>query len=60
MSTSKPQKVQLLPFQQQNISSNQQQVPLPYLGGERLIAAIWMTSALNKITQKASGGGKKG
>jgi hypothetical protein len=49
-----PVKKQLLPFQQENVASNQQSIPLPYLAGVRLVAIRWFTPALNEVTQKAS------
>jgi hypothetical protein len=54
-----PAQVNLVPFQQENVATNQQSIPLPYLAGTRLIAVRWMTDALNEVTQQASGG-KKG
>jgi len=60
MSTSKtPVKVQLTPFQAENIASNQQAVPLPYLAGTRVVAIRWISPALNEVTQQAQGS-KKG
>ena len=50
---------QLLPFQAENVASNQQAVPLPYLAGTRLIAVRWITPALNQVTHQATSG-KKG
>ena len=58
--SSKAQQKQLLPFQQQNVASNQQGVPLSYLGGVRLVAVKWITPAFGKITQTVPGAGKKG
>lgn len=49
-----------LPFQQENVASNQQNVPLPYMSGERLMAGRWIAPALDKLTQQAAGPGKKG
>ena len=61
MSASKtPVKVQLLPFQSENVASNQQSVPLPYLAGTRVIAARWISPALNQVTHQVQGSGKKG
>ena len=54
-----PTKPNLLPFQQENVATNQQAIPLPYLAGIRLIGLRWMTSALDEVTQQA-GSGKKG
>ena len=60
MSTAKtPTKQTLLPFQKENIASNQQAVPLPYLAGTRLIAVRWISPALNQVTQQVKGAGKK-
>ena len=52
--------VQLVPFQQENVSSNQQRIPLPYLGGERLIALRWITPALDQRTKQVASNTKKG
>ena len=61
MSVSKtPTKVTLLPFQQENVASNQQGVPVPAFGGERLLAVRWITPALDKLTVQVKSGGKKG
>ena len=61
MSASKlPVQKQLLPFQQENVASNQQSVPLPYMAGTNLIAVRWITPALDKITFQVTGAGKKG
>ena len=61
MSASKlPVQKQLLPFQQENVASNQQSVPLPYMAGTNLIAVRWITPALDKITFQVKGAGKKG
>ncbi|MDI1336300.1 MAG: hypothetical protein PSU94_08985 [Lacunisphaera sp.] len=54
-----PVKQALLPFQKENVASNQQAVPLPYLAGTRLIAVRWITPALNQVTQQVKGAGKK-
>lgn len=59
MNQNTTQKTEPLPFQKENVSTNQQNVPLPYFAGERLIAVRWITPALNRITQKAASG-KKG
>jgi hypothetical protein len=53
--------VKLLPFQQENVSTNQQRIALPYMRGERLVAVRWITDALDHQTQtvpKSSGKGK--
>jgi len=55
-----PVQKQLLPFQQENVASNQQAVPLPYMAGTRLIAVRWISPALNEVTQQVKGSGKKG
>jgi hypothetical protein len=61
MSVSKqPQKTEPLPFQKENVATNQQNVPLPYFAGERVIAGRWISPALNQIRQQATGAGKKG
>ena len=49
-----PVKKQLLPFQQENVASNQQSIPLRYLAGTRLVAISWFTPALNEVTHKTS------
>ena len=51
--------VNLLPFQQENVATNQQQIPVPYLAGERLIAVRWQTPALNEQTKQANSATKK-
>jgi hypothetical protein len=55
-----PVKQELLPFQKENVASNQQAVPLPYLAGTRLVAVRWITPALEQLTQQVKGAGKKG
>ena len=53
--------VKLLPFQQEQLATNQQRIPLPYSRGERLIAGRWIAPALDEIKQqvpKSSGKGK--
>lgn len=57
---SKPAKKELLPFQAENVATNQQSVPLPYAAGTRLMAIRWVSPALNRITQQAQGTDKKG
>ena len=59
-STKTPTKVTLLPFQQENVASNQQGIPVPVFGGERLLAIRWITPALDELTQQVKSGGKKG
>ncbi len=54
------QKRQLVPFQQQNVGSNQQNIPLTYFAGTRLIAPHWITDALDEQQYPVTGGGKKG
>lgn len=56
----KPTEKELLPFQQENVATNQQNVPLPYVRGTRLVAGRWITPALDKITHNVPGQGKKG
>lgn len=56
----KPTKKELLPFQQENVASNQQNVPLPYVRGTRLVAGRWITPALDQISHNVPGAGKKG
>ncbi len=51
--------VQLLPFQQENVATNQQNIPVPYLAGERLVAIRWMTPALQEKTKQADSTTKK-
>ncbi len=66
MSYAAPVKPTLLPFQSQNVASNQQRVPVAYLAGTRVIAVHWLTGAMNErktqVTngKKGGGGGKKG
>ena len=61
MSASKtPVKKELLPFQSQNVASNQQGVPLAYLAGTRVMAVQWISPALDEMTQKVKSSGKKG
>jgi hypothetical protein len=55
-----PIKEEAIPFQKENLATNQQAVPLPYLAGTRLVAVRWITPALNKVTQDVKGAGKKG
>lgn len=55
-----PAKKELLPFQQENVASQQQNVPLPYVRGTRLVAGRWISPALDKITHNVPGAGKKG
>ena len=55
-----PVKKQLLPFQQENVASNQQSVPLKYLAGMRVVAVSWMTPAMNEVVVQTKNGGKKG
>jgi hypothetical protein len=55
-----PTPVNLVPFQQENVSTNQQDIPLPYFAGERLIALRWISPAFNETTTQAQGAGKKG
>jgi hypothetical protein len=57
---SKTPKKELLPFQQENVATNQQNIPLPYVRGTRLVAGRWITPALNRVTQTVPGTGKKG
>lgn len=60
MSFSKaPVKKELLPFQKENVATNQQAVPLPYVRGTRLVAVRWITPATDQVTQDAPSG-KKG
>lgn len=58
--TAKPDKKELLPFQQENVATNQQNIPLPYVRGTRLVAGRWITPALNKVEHTVPGAGKKG
>lgn len=55
-----PTKKELLPFQKENVASNQQGVPLPYLAGTRVIAVRWITGAMNEVTTQVPSNGKKG
>lgn len=56
----KPVPKELLPFQAENVASNQQSVPLPYMAGTRLIALRWISPATDMMTQQVKGSGKKG
>ena len=61
MSSSKePVKKELLPFQENSVTSNQQSVPLPYFAGTRLLAGTWISDALNPTTHQVPKAGKKG
>lgn len=61
MSTQRPKtQVQLTPFQAENVSTNQQKIALPYLGGERVVAVRWMTSLSDKREKNADSHSKKG
>jgi len=51
--------VQLLPFQRENVATNQQHIALPYLGGERVVAVRWITPALDEKTKQADAATKK-
>lgn len=55
-----PVKLELIPFQKENLATNQQAVPLPYLAGTRLIAVRWLTPALDQVTTQVPANGKKG
>ena len=57
--SSQPIQKNLLPFQQQQVASNQQR-PLAYCRGTRLMAVGWMTPALNERTYPSKSTGKKG
>ena len=54
-----PEAKQLVPFQDQSISSNQQSVPLPFLGGTRLMAVRWASDALDIINHEVPSSQKK-
>lgn len=61
MSYSKtPEKKELVPFQKENVATNQQGLPLPYLAGTRVVAGRWITSALDRVDVQVPSGGKKG
>jgi hypothetical protein len=53
-------KKELTPFQEESVATNQQNTPLPYLAGERLLAVRWITDALDKVTESVPASGKKG
>ena len=53
MSTQKTTYKDALPFQQQNIASNQQ-VAIPYLGGTRVLAVIWMMAPQDEQIKDAA------
>jgi hypothetical protein len=52
--------VELVPFQKENLATNQQQIPVPYLAGERVVAGRWITPTLDVRTKKTDATGKKG
>lgn len=54
-----PQKPVLLPFQQENVATNQQNIPMPYMAGQRLIALRWFTPAMDEKKVQVQNG-KKG
>lgn len=51
--------VELLPFQQENMATNQQKIPVPYLAGERLVAVRWITPVTDLKNKQADSQGKK-
>jgi len=53
-------KKELLPFQDEAVATNQQNTPLPYLAGERLIAVRWITPTIQKVVEPVPASGKKG
>lgn len=55
-----PPKKELLPFQKENVATNQQNLPLPYLAGTRVIAVRWFSPAIDQINVPAPSGSKKG
>lgn len=55
-----PTKKELVPFQEENLATVQQSVPLPYVRGTRLVAVRWISPAFDQVTQPAEGTGKKG
>jgi hypothetical protein len=59
-SRSRPAEKQLLPFQQENVATNQQQIPVPYLAGERVVALRWLTGITDVRTKPADSNTKKG
>lgn len=61
MSTAKvPEQKKLLPFQDENVASNQQRIPLPYVRGTNLVAVRWVSPAINRVVHQVPGTGKKG
>ncbi|MFA5264973.1 MAG: hypothetical protein WC378_14210 [Opitutaceae bacterium] len=61
MSSSKTHvKQEPLPFQKENVASNQQNVALAAFAGERLLAIRWISPALDKLVKQVPGAGKKG
>lgn len=61
MSTSRQKtEVKLLPFQRENVATNQQQIAVPYLAGERVVALRWVTRALDMRTKQGDAKTKKG
>lgn len=60
MSVDKSRKpVELVPFQKENVATNQQAIPVPYLAGERLIAVRWLTPTMGLVSKQADTQGKK-
>jgi len=53
-------KKELLPFQKENVATQQQNIPLPFLGGTRVMAIRWISPAIDQINVAAPSGGKKG
>lgn len=52
--------MKLVPFQQENLATNQQNVPLPYVRGTRLVAGRWISGAINMVSHDVPATAKKG
>lgn len=42
-----------LPLQDEEVTTHQEAVPLPYIAGTRKTSCRWMTPALNMVTKKS-------
>ncbi len=43
-----------LPVQDEEVTTHQEAVPLPYLAGKRKVACRWIGPAMNLITKKSA------
>lgn len=55
-----PPEKQLVPFQKENVSTQQNDIPLPYLAGTRVVAVRWLSPALDQVNVQAPSNAKKG